>query len=69
MSAYSIIHGRYADGKPCRLSVSRDGTWTGRDRYRGSDDSQPGNYYGVQIRMVAGFIEITETKVSSVAAA
>jgi hypothetical protein len=41
----------------------------GENRYRGSDDSQPGNYYGVQIRMVAGFMEITETKESSVAAA
>jgi hypothetical protein len=47
----------------------RRGTWIERDRYRGSDDSQPGNYHGVQIRMVAGFIEITETKESSLAAA
>jgi hypothetical protein len=47
---------------PVFFPFPRRGTWIGKDHYQGSDDLQPGNYHGVQIRMVAGYREPVHRK-------
>jgi hypothetical protein len=36
----------------------RRGTWIGRNRYRGSENPQPGNYHGVQFGWVQGSLKL-----------